>query len=149
MPPELYARLDALFRADPYAAGLGIELVEWSDGRAVVSREAEDRHRNFVGMGHGAFTFALADVAMSVASNSHGRISPAVRVDINFLRAVQPGTTLVATAQITHATRRLCHLSLDVTADGRDVASATGLTYRTGDWHFGAGAWPDAWRDTH
>ena len=119
LPDGLAARLDALFRSDPYSQQLGVELVEWSLGSAVVSGRMGNHHKNFVGMGHGAFTFALADIAMSFASNSEGRICPAIHADISFLRAAQPDEVLVATATVTATSRRLGRLELKVTADGR------------------------------
>ena len=149
LPAELAERLDALFRSDRYARQLGVELVEWSLGRAVVSGQVRADHVNFVGMGHGAFTFALADIAMSFASNSHGRICPAIHADISFLRAARPDDVLVATATVVEMTRRVSRIELKVTADGRSIAAATGTTYRTDDWHFGTEAWPEAWRGAH
>ncbi len=149
LPEGLASRLDALFRGDAHARSLGIELVSWDVGAAVVQARLTPDHHNFLGSGHGAFTFSLADVAMSVASNSEGRICPAVHIDIAYLRAVRNGDVLVATATTTADSRRLGRLRLEVTVDGRPVASATGTTYRTDDWHFGAEAWPADWRDAH
>ena len=149
LPPGLAERLDATFRCDPHANHLGIELVDWSEGAAMVSCALADHHTNFLGSGHGGLIFSLADVAMSVASNSHGRVAVAVQIDISYLRRVDPGDQLTATATVTNTSRRFTHVGLDVHVGERKVAAATGITYRTDDWHFGADAWPEAWRSIH
>ena len=57
--------------ADPFCAGLGIELVEASAGRATTRVTVEPRHLNFTGACHGGLTFTLADAAFGFACNSH------------------------------------------------------------------------------
>ena len=55
-----------LARRDVFAAGMGIELVESSRGRAVTRVTVGEQHLNFNGLGHGGLTFTLADVAFGV-----------------------------------------------------------------------------------
>lgn len=143
--PDAFERLRTLFEADPMAIGLGVRLIELGEGSAVVEGTITEQHVNFLGGGHGGMLFSLADIAMSFASNSFGRIAPALRVDISYMAPVAAGSVARATATTPKVTRRFGHHQLDVTVDGTLVAQATGTTYRTDDWHFGRDAWPEDW----
>ncbi len=149
LPPGLADRLDVAFRRDPHADHLGIEIISWERGSATVGCTIAERHTNFLGGGHGGVMFSLADVAMSIASNTDGRVTVAVQVDISYRRKVSPGDRLTATATVTNTSRRFTHLDIEVLAGESKVSAATAIGYRTDDWHFGAEAWPDAWRSTH
>ena len=149
LPGGMYERLDALFRADPYAKRLGVEIVQWSVGSATIAATVGDDQVNFVGVGHGGLIFSLADIAMSVASNSEGRISLAISFTIDFQRATSPGDRIEVTATTVNQTRRLStHEAVAMVGDRR-VGSGRGITYRIDDWHFGADAWPEEWRAAH
>lgn len=140
--------LDALFRADPYARGLGIELVDWGLGWSEVSAVPSAQHTNFLGTLHGGFAFSLADVALSYAGNSWGRLSLALSMEVQFLRAGAAGRPLRARATCRSRGRRISSFGIDVLDDGeRLVASFQGLNYRTDDWHLEQSCWPPAWRD--
>ena len=145
------ARLEALFRGDPYLERLGVELVEWAGGRAVSRLAAEEDHLNFVGSVHGGALFSLADAALGVACNSWGRVCMALTVEIQFLSAPQAGETLVATAVERSRTRRTAAYAVDVISetDGALRASFQAMVFRTGRWHLGADAWPEEWQETH
>lgn len=146
LPLEAAAGLDELFRTDPHATHLGARLVDWSLGSAIVECTVAEHHLNFLGVGHGGVVFSVADIAMSVASNSPGRTAVAIHLDINYLHRVDPGDRIVATASVASMSRRFCHVSLSVARGERQLATATGITYRTDDWHLGADTWPDEWR---
>ena len=53
---------------------------------------------NAVGITHGAVTYALADFAFAVASNSHGQVAVALNAQIHYPAPSRLGDTLVATA---------------------------------------------------
>lgn len=142
---QVLSRLDALFRTDPTARGVGARLVSWGHGDAVVSAEVTEQQTNFMGVTHGGVIFTIADIAMSVASNSFGRVALAVRLDISYLRGTRPGDQLIATATTTHTSRRFGHHRLDLTRGDELVAQASGTTYRTDEWHFGQQSWPADW----
>ncbi|MFV2039075.1 MAG: PaaI family thioesterase, partial [Acidimicrobiales bacterium] len=56
-------------------------------------------HLNFLGSVHGGYLFAVADMALSVASNSWGRIAVAISVDFHYLTATTSGEELDFTAR--------------------------------------------------
>lgn len=144
------ARLEAVFQSDAYVDALGAKLVEWDGGRAVFRLAPEPRHLNFVGSVHGGALFSLADSALGVASNSWGRVSVALAVEIQFLSA-PVGDALLATAVERSRTRRTAAYGIDVTSeeDGALRATFQAMVFRTGRWHLGEDAWPEEWRSTH
>lgn len=117
----------ALARRDRFMALLGAELVETVAGFAVVRALVGPDHLNFNGTCHGGFTFALADMAFGVASNSHGMLAAGIDAHITYLTAAYEGDVLTATAREISRTRRVGTYGIDVArADGRPVARFTG-----------------------
>jgi len=141
--------LDALWRGDAYAGLLGAELEDWGGGWARVGLTVTDQHRNFAGLLHGGVGFGLGDVAFAVASNSWGRLSVALSVDVQFLATAVPGARLVAEGRERHRTARTGAYLIEVTDDGALVASLHAMVHRTARWHLGEDAWTDDWRATH
>ncbi|WP_051276177.1 hydroxyphenylacetyl-CoA thioesterase PaaI [Desulfovirgula thermocuniculi] len=117
--------------ADPFAAFLGIELVEVGPGfaraRMAVTAEMVNAH----GTTHGGAIFSLADAAFAAASNSHGVPAVALDMHISYLRKSAPGDVLVATAREENLTRRTGLYRIVVENQRQEaVAIAAGLVYR-------------------
>ena len=150
-PPAnpLAGRLDELFRTDPMAARLGVELVRWHPGFAEVRATPGADLTSFLGGVHGGALFALADMAFAVANNSWGRVGLALSVDVQYVVGAVAGVALRATAQEQSRSRRIAShlLRVEEAEGGRLVASFHALGYRTDRWHFGEDAWPRAWRE--
>ena len=122
---------ERLIRSDPYSARLGIELDDVGPGTAQTSLTIDEDHRNFHGMAHGGAVYSLADVAFAAASNAAGEDAFALETNISYLEAADVGTTLTATAERTHETRRTGEYEIVVTDDGeRRVATFRGRVYK-------------------
>ena len=149
-PKANRARLEEVFQSDAYVNELGAKLVEWDGGRALFRLAPELRHCNFVGSVHGGALFSLADAALGVASNSWGRICVALSIETQFLSAAAD-EILIARAVERSRTRRTAAYAIDVIteADGALRASFQAMAFRTGRWHLGEDAWPEAWRASH
>jgi acyl-CoA thioesterase len=88
-----------MFAADAASRGLGMELVEAADGRAVTRMPVTAAMVNGHAIAHGGFVFMLADTAFACACNSHGPVTVAAGADITFVRPVRAGDVLTAYAQ--------------------------------------------------
>jgi acyl-CoA thioesterase len=98
----------------------------------VTSLAIGEHHLNFNGTCHGGVTFALADAAFGLASNSHGVIAAAIDAHVTYQVAVKPGDVLTATAVEASRTRKLGVYRIDVTRrDGALVSTFTGTVYVT------------------
>lgn len=114
---------------DRYAKHSGIRLVEAEPGRAVVEMEVQEFHLNSVGVVHGGALFTLADFAFAVASNSHGQMSLAVNITMNFIKATTGGTLRAVCEQM--ADGKLASYQATVTDEGGEViATFQGLAFR-------------------
>lgn len=144
-----HAALHALFAADGYAARLGAVLTAWGGGWSRVELSVDDSHANFAGWLHGGAVFGAGDAAFAVASNSWGRLSVALSVDVQFLSTAATGDLLVAEARERHRTTRTGAYLIEVVQAGRLVGSLHALAHRTDSWLLGEDAWSDAWRASH
>jgi acyl-CoA thioesterase len=116
---------------DPYCEMLGIELADLAPGRAVTRLRITADLLNFHGTPHGGAVYSLADAAFAAASNSHGETAFALETNISYLEAVEPGTTLTATAAETHLSERTAEYEIVVTdEDDERVATFRGRVYR-------------------
>ncbi len=100
MSPEEVARrsAEAMWSGDAASQGLGMELVEVGPGRATVRMTVRPDMVNGHAIGHGGFTFTLADSAFAFACNSYNRSTVAAACEIRFLAPTRLGDALVAHA---------------------------------------------------
>lgn len=92
----------AMWADDQASQALGMRVVTVGPGRAVLSMTVRADMTNGHGIGHGGFTFALADSAFAFACNSYDRRTVASRCDIAFLAPIREGDELVAEAVERH-----------------------------------------------
>lgn len=93
---------DVMLAEDHASRGLGMTVVDVGPGRAVLDMTVRPDMANGHRIGHGGFTFALADSAFAFACNSYDRRTVAASCDISFLAAVRVGDVLEAEAVERH-----------------------------------------------
>jgi acyl-CoA thioesterase len=144
-------KLQTLFEADIFAAGLGFELAEWEGGRSVMRWTPTPAHHNMLSGVHGGAIFSLGDSAFGIACNSWGRVCLALSIEVHYLIAPAGGEPVVAVATERARTRRTCSAQVDIAAEdsGVLVASFQAMGYRTHRWHFGEDVWPSDWREQY
>ncbi len=115
---------------DHFAKHLGIEMLEYSKGRAKARMEIKSHHLNSAGMLHGGTIFSLADAVFSVASNSHGTLAVAINVSISFFKAMKSGV-LIAEGREVSFNPKLATYLIDVKDEtGNAIALFQGTVYR-------------------
>ncbi len=126
--PTLRARLDS----DAFARHLGAQILDVHPGFARVALDLEPHHQAMQGVTHGGVVFALADVALAVATHAYNRVHLALNLSINYHRATRPGERLIAEARERHRGGRICSYEIEV-RDGEEglVASLLAMVYRT------------------
>ncbi len=118
---------------DPFAASLGIELLDLAPGYCRAAMRLAPRMVNFQGNPHGGAIFSLADYSFGAACNAHGDPAVALSITIQFLATVTPGTRLVAEAREQRQGRRAGFYTMTVTAeDGTVVATCQAIALRPG-----------------
>lgn len=116
---------------DPYANLLGIKLEEVKEGYAKVSIRLKREFGNFSGYIHGGLIFSLADQAFAAASNSRGKLSVGIHMDINYVKTPSLEDNLVAEATEEHVSSRIGLYLIKVRDSHQSlIAEAQGMVYR-------------------
>ncbi|MGQ0698887.1 MAG: hydroxyphenylacetyl-CoA thioesterase PaaI [Panacagrimonas sp.] len=89
----------SMFERDTASQGLGMRIEDIGPGSARLSMVVRADMLNGHHICHGGFMFTLADSAFAFACNSRNEATVAAGCSIEFLRPVQIGETLTATAQ--------------------------------------------------
>jgi len=115
---------------DRYAKHLGIEMLEYGQGKAKARMEVKTHHLNSAGMLHGGAIFSLADAVFSAASNSHETLAVAINVSISFFKAIKSGA-LTASAEEVSFNPKIATYLINVRDDtGNKIALFQGTVYR-------------------
>ena len=119
---------------DQLAVKMGMGLVDVAPGYCRLSMQVREDMLNAVGICHGAATFALADVAFAIASNSHGRTAVALNANINYPAASCAGDILTAEARETSLGGKTGLYQVEVKrGDGTLVGHFSGTVFRRED----------------
>jgi acyl-CoA thioesterase len=119
---------------DRLARLLGMELVSVAPGACQVRMEVQADMLNAVGLTHGGVTYALADFAFAVASNSHGTVAVALVTQMSYPAASRLGDTLMAEAREVSRGERTGLYAIEVrTARGKLVGVFSGTVFRRGE----------------
>ena len=117
----------------PFHHALGIRMGLGADGAGVAWIDVDPSKHYGARWAHGGIVPALADISSGIvisATLAHGRgkkpeevIDGTIEIKANFLLKVREGS-MVATARLAHAGRRIAVTDVDVTNEGRLVAKA-------------------------
>ena len=108
----------AMWARDAASRAMGMTLESIGPGRAVLSMPVRADMVNGHDIGHGGFTFTLADSAFALACNSRGALAVAAGADITFVTAARLGDVLVAEARVRTAYGRSGITDVTVTREG-------------------------------
>jgi acyl-CoA thioesterase len=118
---------------DPYAARLGMEVLEVRPGYAKVKMTLDPDHQNFFGFVHGGAIFSLLDQPFAIASNSHNESAVAINMSISFIAAPERSGVLVAEGKEIDKSRKLGLYELTARDEsGKLIAKCEGRVYRIG-----------------
>lgn len=96
-----YARPDTMLQADRASTELlGMEVVDMSEGHAVVTMRVRDDMVNGHRIVHGGLVFTLADTAFAMACNSESTLVVSSGADITYFYPGHAGDVLTATAAV-------------------------------------------------
>lgn len=123
-----------LYTRDTATRALGIRLVAVSPGRVSVAMTVRADMLNGHRICHGGMVFALADSAFAFACNSHGEVTVAAGVSIEFLAPAHEGDELLAEAvELQRSAQRTGFYDITVTNQhGERIALFRGRSHRIG-----------------
>lgn len=123
-----------LYARDTATRALGMRLVAVSPGRVSVTMTVRADMLNGHRICHGGMVFALADSAFAFACNSHGEVTVAAGVGIEFLAPAREGDELTAEAvELQRSAQRTGFYDITVTNQrGERIALFRGRSHRIG-----------------
>ena len=130
---EMSERVERLVADDRLMKLFGIQVEEASEAVARVSAVVKEDFLQMHGIAHGAFVFALIDVAFALNVNAKAD-AVAVQWSISQFRSGQLGERLTAECRLLHGGRRLMVVDLVVTgAEGRVIAKGQATAIPVGE----------------
>ena len=118
---------------DSFAAYLGIEILEHSNGSAKAKMKISEHHLNSAGTVHGGAIFSLADAVFAVASNSYGTLAMAVNVSISYFKAVREGTLFAEAEEVSINPKLATYLVHIKDQNKNEIALFQGTVYKKSD----------------
>lgn len=123
---------DRMLATDAFSRLLGLEMDAVDAGYCRLRFTVRPDMLNGFGTLHGGVTFAAADSAFAFACNSHGRLSVALSVTIDYLVAGQVGDVITVEAREEHLTHKTGVYQVRATNQhGQALALFKGTAYRT------------------
>jgi acyl-CoA thioesterase len=124
---------DAMYANDRASASLGMEIVEVTTGRAVLTMTVRDDMVNGHDICHGGLIFTLADSAFAFACNSQNMNTVAAGARVEFLAPGKLGDCLTAVAQqVTQGGRTGVYDAVVTNQKDETIALFRGNSHRIG-----------------
>ncbi len=124
--------VEAMMASDEASRGLGIQLTDLGEGRAVTRMRVRDDMVNGHAIAHGGLIFALADTAFACACNSFGPVTVAASAEIVFVAPARAGDMLEAEAVLRTRFGRSGLYDVTVRRDGDVIAEFRGRSHQLG-----------------
>ena len=122
--------VQAMMTRDEASRGLGIELIDQGEGRAVTRMTIRADMVNGHAMAHGGLIFTLADTAFACACNSYGPVTVASSAEIVYVAPARAGDVLVAEAVMRTRFGRSGLYDVTVRRDGEVIAEFRGRSHQ-------------------
>lgn len=128
-----------MWAGDRASHALGMSIEDVGPGTATLRMTVREDMVNGHDIGHGGFTFTLADSAFAFACNSYNRRTVAAGAEIRFRAPTRSGDELVATAVERDREGRDGTYDVTVTCGATVVASFVGRSREIGGAGWGEG----------
>jgi acyl-CoA thioesterase len=122
--------VQAMMARDEASRGLGIELVDHAEGRAVTRMTVRPDMLNGHAVAHGGLIFALADTAFACACNSYGPVTVAAAAEIVFVTPAYAGDVLTGEAVVRTRFGRAGLYDVTIRRDGDVIAEFRGRSHQ-------------------
>ena len=108
---------EEIIKRNPFAAYIGIELLEVLPGHARARIALEQHHENIYWGVHGGCAFSLADTLAGIAAASYGGAVTTVDASINYLRPVMGSKNLYCAADVIRKGTKISVIRTELTND--------------------------------
>ncbi|MFK5984020.1 MAG: CBS domain-containing protein [Pseudomonadota bacterium] len=120
---------------DPVAKMMNVQFEQCADNNFLLKMKVQPKLLNGAGLLHGAVTFALADIAIAIASNSHNRIALSIDSNIKYLQTCKVGDSIIATTTEISLGKTIANYQVEIrrSSDNALTALFTGTVLRKKD----------------
>ena len=126
-------RLGGFIQGDRMIPHFGMDVEEATEGLARVSATVREEYLNTHNVAHGAFIFAVIDVAFAICVNA-AIDAMGVQWSFNIVRAARPGDRVTAECRTIHQGSRLIVVEYEVrTQDGVLLAKGQATALPVGE----------------
>ena len=134
-PSILHQYLQKIYKQNAFVNLLDMKMAHVEQGVAEIVMPIEpDKHTNLYNAAHGGALASVVDTAMGVACASLGRRVVTLELNINFIKAPDPGTEVRATGRVIHNGRKTLVVECDVYGHANVILSkARGTFYVVGE----------------
>lgn len=87
---------------NPFMELLQMRVVELTEGTAKLTMPIASIHTNLYNVAHGGAVASLADATMGVACATTGKKVLTLELNMNFIRAAKPSSTITAVGKVVH-----------------------------------------------
>lgn len=94
--------VERMLQSDAFSKWLGIEVVEISEGKCILSMKVTSEMLNGFHIAHGGISYALADSALAFAANSYGNQCVSIETSISHTKPSSEYDLLTATCTELH-----------------------------------------------
>lgn len=122
--------LQNIYKQNAFVKLLDMKMVHVEPGSAEISMPIEpDKHTNLYNVAHGGALASVADTAMGVACASLGRRVVTLELNINFIKAPDPGAEVRAVSRVVHNGRKTVVVECDVLSISNVILSKARATF--------------------
>lgn len=125
-----YSLSEVFTNGNPYLESLGVEVLEYGDGKAVMALKLLPEFMNSWNVAQGGISMTLLDVAMGLAARTaipDAKSSATVDMSTSFLQpAGKAGETIVARGTAYHRSTTMCFCEAELWNGDKLVAKAIG-----------------------
>ncbi|ASU38645.1 aromatic compound catabolic protein [Herbaspirillum sp. meg3] len=125
-----YSLSEVFTNGNPYLESLGVEVLEYGDGKAVMALKLQPEFMNSWAVAQGGISMTLMDVAMGLAARTaipDAKSSATVDMSTSFLQpAGKAGETIIARGNVYHRSTTMCFCEAELWNDDKLVAKSMG-----------------------
>src|SRR5450830_313 len=107
-----YSLSEVFTNGNPYLESLGVEVLEYGDGKVVMALKLQPEFMNSWAVAQGGISMTLMDVAMGLAARTaipDAKSSATVDMSTSFLQpAGKAGETIIARGNVYHRSTTMC-----------------------------------------
>ena len=129
MERNLLEECQEIVKENPYAAKIGIELLEAREGYVSAKVDVKEEFQNIYGDLHGGFLYTIADNVAGIAACVYGYYVTTINGSIQYLRAGRNTKTVFCKAKAVKAGKTITVVQAELTDEKGLLLNTAEFTY--------------------